>query len=493
VIVQPQLWLHCTFGRFEEPFFTAMLNSVVPHVDGVAVVNNDPEGVGYGQKNEQILRRHVPREKLKLQRVTVSERGMDFGKIRTLVNEAIPLGAYGLIADCDDVPYPDLIPECRQIIADGYDIATFHFFHLAVFKNLLHSERHREILYRNSEGVHFENAVHELLVHPRERPILGKARYVHYGYVRSARAVARKWEFYRSLGAEIHDYDVSQPDRALDDWPRVCTPFWREHPPAVRELLESYPSVPKPEREPRNPRVGLVMLTWNDAENLKDCLASLATTEEPFDLTVIDNGSDDETDSMLREARKISDGPNPLGPMVIRTRPGLSLAAALNEGFGWYLDPNGEHERITPGRTKDYADIEYLGWIHPDMTFDWPDWLGQLVKGLDEHPEWAKLGAWEVDSGRQDAPWPGNSQCFLVRRAALEQIGPFDEVYRGVGGYEDWDANRRLLDLGRVMITPEAKIRHEGMGTRKRLDSVADAIANAEYYCEKWGTNEAPV
>lgn len=222
---------------------------------------------------------------------------------------------------------------------------------------------------------------------------------------------------------------------------------------------------------PDRVRVGLVMLTWDDAELLRDCLPSLATTEEPFELCVVDNGSTDGSQHVLMDWKR----ENGVAGHVTYGQP-RSLAEALNYGFGYFLDRD---------------DLDFIGWVHPDMTFPQPQWLSELVRVLDENPEIVKLGAADPDCPGDLRS--GNSQCYLVRRTALEQVGLFDERFEGVGGYEDWDSNRRLLTLGQVMITPESLVHHIGMVTRSRRDTTEEQRANADRYHSKWGTWDPPV
>lgn len=481
----PPVWVLTIVGQFQEPFLEAAMRSV-GWADGFAVVNTDPEN-GPGQQNERIVRNVVPREKLRLEHLRMGT--FDFAKARNKALELIPEGAWVLIVDADDVHWDVFEGICREAIQKPGTYAC-HFWHLCLFKDLWHSQPHRKILFQRTPGVRWVNtmgAVHEeLLGVPEPYEVIPDYRYWHGGYLKSPREVSRRWEFYRSLGAAIHDYDRTQPDRALDDWPRVCQIFTGEHPPAVREVLKGYPASP-PDifkgRDPRvspgptdqHPRVGLVMLTWDDAENLKRCLATLSRTVEPFDLMVVDNGSTDATLDLLHTAQKEWTTPRYTD---VRCRADLSLAQALNVGFDAMVN--------TARRPYDY-----IGWIHPDHSFEWWNWLTELRQAMDDHPEFAKLGA--TEAGHPQELRAGNSQCYLVRRTALETVGLFDEEFIDCGGWEDWDHNRRLLEVGEVMIWPDALVRHEAMSTRARHDNVEAAKRNGGYYTEKWGDSDPPV
>jgi GT2 family glycosyltransferase len=465
------------FGQFPEPFLEAAVRSVA-WVDYVVAVNTDSDD-GNAQQNEATVRR-VCRElniDLTVERMAMHGTSFDFAKARNRALLHVPYRDYVLIVDSDDVHYPEFEQIARGAVTFGYDMVTAHFWHHAVFKNLWHSQPHREILFRMSEDVSFYNTmgtVHEELRHPRGMTNLvpGGYMYHHYGYIKSAWQVSARWEFYRKLGASVHDYDVSRPEHALDDWPRICQVYTGDHPKVAQEVLARYPIAPAdifldPDATRNRVRVGLVMLTWNDADNLRRCLKSLQYTTEPYNLLVIDNGSTDDTLEILD---RVPYKDRWESYITVLRRPGLSLAQALNVGFGYQL-------------TQPY---DYIGWIHPDMTFDWPRWLTELRKAMDEHPEIVKIGANEA--GLVPEFRDGNSQCFIIRRTTLEKVGLFDENYEACGGYEDWDMNNRLLEAGKVMIWPDAIIRHVAMATRRNHDNVDAGRRNADLYHSKWGT-----
>jgi GT2 family glycosyltransferase len=467
-------------GKFKEPFLGAALRSV-DWADGFSVVNTDPDGAGYGQENELIVRRTVPREKLRLDRVWMGK--FDFAKARNASLAMIPEGAYALLVDADDVHWPEFEGVARGLVSQGHDVITGHFWHHVLYKDLWAKEPHREILFSTGPEVRFENSVHEGLVHPRANPALaGTYHWSHYGYIKPPREIFKRWVLYSELEGDPDHYAGRNPDDALAGWLDGCQPFWREHPPAVREVLESYPKAPRsaralPEGVPCN--VGLVMLTWDDAENLRTCLKSLATTRQPFELCVVDNGSTDGSlEGPLWELQTERGANHPARQVTVYFRNGLSLAHALNEGFQHFMDR---------------PEIDYIGWIHPDMVFERDTWLECLRHALDTHPDVVKVGAAEMNAQIPVAPIHGNSQCYLVRRSALEQVGLFDERFLDCGGREDWDHNKRLMEFGHVMIWPDALIRHNAMGTRSKHDNEAAARRNADYYFEKWGTYGAPV
>jgi len=468
-----RIGVHLIFGSNPEPFLEAALRSV-EWADYFCCINTAPDD-GVAQRNEMIVRNTVPRDKLRLARIWMNP--FNFSRARNECLKLADTGDYVLILDSDDVHYPEFEQIARGAVESGYDMITAHFWHLIGYKDLWGQEPHREILFTKTEETRFTKEVHEGLEHPRREPhLLPDYHYVHYGYIKPNREIFKRWVLYSELEGDPNHYAGRNPDDALAGWLDNTNPFWREHPPAVCGVLEAYPTAPRsaralPEGIPRN--VGLVLLTWNDAENLRTCLKTLALTRQPFKLCVVDNGSDAETRKLLLDFTRDRVGYD--GDDIIFFEPGHSLAEALNIGFGhWMSDP----------------EIDYIGWVHPDMIFERDTWLECLRHALDVHPDIVKVGAYELGQPRIAEPWSGNSQCYLIRKTALQQVGLFNEEFEACGGYEDWEHNYRLAQIGRVMIWPDAIIRHNAMGTRSKHDNVEAGRRNADLYFQlvgQWG------
>jgi glycosyltransferase involved in cell wall biosynthesis len=452
-------------GDLPEPFLEAAIKSI-GWIDYYVVVSTECASAE-GERNRNICREAIPKGKLRMEAMR-GESCTDFAAARNLALSMVPDGDYVLIVDSDDVHYPEFEFEAKRLIDAGHDIITAHFWHLMITKDLVQSEPHREILFRKDSSVHFEGAVHERLIHPRKNPALADTHYVHYGYVKPAEQIWERWKRYSQIESDPFHYDSLNPDEVFGERLAECKPFWREHPPVVRELLESYPSTPALPRE-GVASVGLILLTFDDHDLLEDCLVSLAHTRQPFELLIIECG---EQVSPVGAFDAISSFEH-----VVAHR-GASLAQALNDGFEHFCARE---------------DIQYIGWIHPDMRFDDPRWLECLRHVLDTHPDIGKVCAANAKYPRPEHPVPGQEQCWLMRREVAERF-PFDTEYKGIGGREDWDQAKRLLQEGlRVMIWPTVPVYHEGMATRSRRDTDPDGRANAALYESKWHTNDAPV
>lgn len=471
---------HIIFGSNPEPFLEAALESV-SWVDYYCAVNTAPED-SVAQQNEAIFRRVVPREKQRLERLNMGQ--MDFSRARNVALNLADANDFVLIVDSDDVHYPELEGHIRDCIIRNHDIITAHFWHLIAYKDLWGQEPHREFCFKKIPGhVKFDKSVHEALIHPRSNPVLLPAyHYVHYGYIKPPREIFRRWKLYSEIEGDAHHYDGRNPDDALAGWLEGCQPFWRDHPPTAKEVLKSYPSAPASARAIEAPRnVGLVLLTWNDAKNLETCLKTLKLTRQPFELCVVDNGSTDKSLELVKDfGEEYGIDPYIFVPLGADQHIsfGQSLAQALNVGFSSFIDRE---------------DIDYIGWIHPDMVFERDTWLECLRHALDTHPDIVKVGAWEMNSPPISEPVNGNSQCYLIRREALKQAGLFNEQFLACGGREDWDHNNRLAKYGKVMIWPDAIIRHNSMGTRSNHNNEDAARQNADIYYGLWGTYDEQI
>lgn len=144
-------------------------------------------------------------------------------------------------------------------------------------------------------------------------------------------------------------------------------------------------------------------------------------------------------------------------------------------------------------------EVRYLAAISHDMAFPRP-WLRQLVTRLESDRQIGKLAPMNLRDGDLGSPNAGEREgdgCpWLMPRAVWESIGGEDENYQGAGQYADWDANRRIKNLGlKVLITPDAQILHHAESERWKYSTAnpeADA-ANRAYYARKWSTDQPAV
>ncbi|AYK15550.1 glycosyltransferase family 2 protein [Methanosarcina flavescens] len=107
---------------------------------------------------------------------------------------------------------------------------------------------------------------------------------------------------------------------------------------------------------PRKKSVSIVILSYNNREDLEECIPSLMSqTYQDFEIIVVDNASMDGSEEFIRTNY----------PMikVVQTGKNLGYPAGNNAGF-------------------EVAEGEYIVVVNPDTVAD-PEWLAELIKPLE--------------------------------------------------------------------------------------------------------------
>ncbi|NOD36580.1 MULTISPECIES: glycosyltransferase family 2 protein [unclassified Ruegeria] len=231
--------------------------------------------------------------------------------------------------------------------------------------------------------------------------------------------------------------------------------------------------------------LSIIIVNWNTAKLLNDCLTSVfASYDSTFmEVIVIDNGSDDNSCDIVRK----------FFPNVIlqQNTQNVGFAAANNQGF-----------QLAKGRFVLLLNSDTL--VHGDV-------LKKSVEWLDAHSDVAAMGCKVLNadgttqltcsqypsilnlilltSGLWKAPWPRflgkfqltywNRDCekdveiisgcyFLIRKEVIDTVGSLDEEFFFYGEETDWC--RRIRKAGwRLAFAPVGKITHFGGGSVKKL------------------------
>jgi GT2 family glycosyltransferase len=221
------------------------------------------------------------------------------------------------------------------------------------------------------------------------------------------------------------------------------------------------------------PDVSIVLVCWNNKDYLDPCLQSLydSNLTSSFDVIVVDNGSTDGSQEMLRE--KYPD------VMQIQNAGNVGLGKASNQGI-----------EATAGK--------FVLLLNNDTIVNQQS-LDEMVRFLENQPEAGAVGGkllnpdgsfqagyakfssiWEelfITTGLGDRFWPGypshydsaetiavgwlSSACLLLRRSALDKVGLLDENYFIYG--DEADLQYRLNRNGwKVYYLPFATTIHHG-------------------------------
>ena len=109
----------------------------------------------------------------------------------------------------------------------------------------------------------------------------------------------------------------------------------------------------------------MVVATWNRRDLLRSCLQSLSRQklEQPFEVIVVDNGSDDSSSEMaLREFPG-----NPTFRLkLLRNEVNVGFCAGNNQGFA-------------------ASDSEFVALLNNDAEAE-PGWLAALVRAFEGRP-----------------------------------------------------------------------------------------------------------
>jgi N-acetylglucosaminyl-diphospho-decaprenol L-rhamnosyltransferase len=245
----------------------------------------------------------------------------------------------------------------------------------------------------------------------------------------------------------------------------------------------------------------IIIVNWNTADLLQDCLESLRAGEVRLDeVWVVDNASTD--DSVARVAQRFP------AVHLIRNSANVGFAGANNQGIaastGEYvlllnsdtLVPPGtvaslvrfmsEHSRVgacgprllrPDGTPQPYA---YGG--DPTLAYLLRRGLGRLLLGRSLH-DWTTDRMLEVD-------WVSGA-CLLLRRAALEQVGLLDGQFFMY--FEDNDLCLRLRRAGwLIYYAPGSAITHLGGQSLRRNPPAQAAYQNSlrYFYAKHYGPAE---
>ena len=226
-------------------------------------------------------------------------------------------------------------------------------------------------------------------------------------------------------------------------------------------------------------RIDVVIVSFQGAPLLRRCLESLREHPAPggITVTVIDNASGDGTAEMVAaEFPEVR---------LFEQRSNLGFAAATNIGiragsspYVLALNPDAAIEAETLPILLDLLDSEHsIGCCGPALIRDdgsldhagrrsFPTPISALghFSGIGRRLGGGALAAYrapEVERGPVDAV---NGAFMLLRRAALERVGLFDEGYWMY--MEDLDLNRRLADAGWITFyESRARALHTKAGT----------------------------
>jgi len=217
------------------------------------------------------------------------------------------------------------------------------------------------------------------------------------------------------------------------------------------------------------PSVAVVIAGHNGASVLRECLDSLAASEYPVSVLVVDNASTDNSVAVCRSFQ---------GVRCLPQERNLGFGAANNIGIRAALEDN----------------ADYLFLLNQDARVK-PDTVGRLVEVARRHPQYGVLSPLHLNgdgsaldirfrsnmaaaasemlsdrlAGRAREVYPlefANAAAWLVSADCIKRVGGFDPLFFMYG--EDVDFVHRACFHGfRIGVVPSAAIFHSRHAMRK--------------------------
>lgn len=238
--------------------------------------------------------------------------------------------------------------------------------------------------------------------------------------------------------------------------------------------------------------VSVITVSWNTRELLGNCIASVRKWAPPLvaEHIVVDNASNDGSAEMVRKlysnVQLIANDDN-----VGYTR-GCNQGLAVAQGrYVLFMNPDAELTEGCLPRLVDLMDANTdIGACSPHLKADLQDvpagvfprlWLRLLPTATNWRLERQMIRAYARDGDCYDVEWLIGA-CLLVRRQALDQIGPMEE--RLFMWYDDADLGIRLKRAGwrRVVVNGALCHHHHGASASQVPSLQADfRMTMAEY------------
>jgi GT2 family glycosyltransferase len=239
-------------------------------------------------------------------------------------------------------------------------------------------------------------------------------------------------------------------------------------------------------------KVSIVILNWNRANDTIECLKSisqLSTINYQLSVTVVDNGSTDNSVSIIEKKLKKIVRKKNVEAEVIKNENNLGFAAGNNIGIKHALNHKAEFILILNNDTVVGKNLisellksakKYLkaGVISPKIYFAKgfefhksryrKSEFGKVIWYAGGEIDWdnvygANRGVNEVDKGQYGKVLEtdfATGACMFCRAKSLKDVGMFDEKYYMY--LEDADLSQRMKNAGwKVLYSPKGHLWHK--------------------------------
>ena len=241
--------------------------------------------------------------------------------------------------------------------------------------------------------------------------------------------------------------------------------------------------------EHRQPRVAVVIVSYDVRDLLAGCLTSLDGQGESLEVVVVDNASRDGSAEMVaadfpnasliqnHENRGFGAAANQgiaatVAPYVLSLNPDTVLHPGAISGLIAYLDQHPEVGAVGPKILRQDGSLDLASrrsFPSPTVALLRLSLLSRLF------PRSRRLARYNLTDRSPDVPQEidaGTGACLMFRRAALAQVGVYDDAFFMYG--EDLDLCFRLKEAGwKVMYWPASVVVHyKGRSSRQRSSAM---------------------
>ncbi len=239
----------------------------------------------------------------------------------------------------------------------------------------------------------------------------------------------------------------------------------------------------------------IIVLNLNGGQHIKLCIESIKTwTREPYELIVVDNGSNDGTLEYLQSVEGIK---------LIQNAANLGAPYGRNQGLavadGEYIVFLDNDTIVTDGWLKRFIGHAnanpMVGIVGPRSNFvSGPQLVPNArYSNLSELRAFAE--GWSLaNMGRTTPAKRLILFCYFLKREVVEKIGGIDPAF-GKWGWEDDDYGLRAQIAGyQLLIANDIYIHHTGSQTSKsaKIDYSQLLQENWRVFREKWGIEILP-
>lgn len=252
------------------------------------------------------------------------------------------------------------------------------------------------------------------------------------------------------------------------------------------------------------PRVSVCIVNWRTRDHLRRCLESLAPLLKPADLEVLvaDNASDDGSADLVRDEYEWatlfayeenlghSEGNNRLieassGEYLLLLNPDVIVPAGAIETLVALMSARSRCGIASPRLDSPDGSLQRTcrSFPAPEVVIYEALGLSRLLPMSTRFGKY-RMTWWDYGAAREvDQPM---ASAWLVRRAALDEVGLFDPDFPIFFG--DVDLCLRMKEAGwEIWYTPDARMTHFGGASTRlvRREMITESHAGFERFYEK--------